>query len=198
MTAANVNLVIEKNSDFEVIFTIDNLETGAALNLNNRTLESKFKKNYQSSSGTSFQVEVIDGPKGKVKLSLPYSTCSGLTARRYVYDLVSIDHTTGTKERLVEGIITVLEKVTSSTSSGITGQSLGQQTSYNRICIAVIDENSNTSVDGMEALWNQFRENWPKRRFFLLQPGQYSNSIDDLAVPPTFLEQTDPDTISYP
>ena len=186
MTAANVNLVIEKNSDFEVIFTIDDVDTGLALNLTNKTLESKFKKNYQSSVGTSFNIEIIDAPNGKVKLSLPYSICAKLTARRYVYDLVSINNTTGNKERLVEGIVTVLERAT--TNKGTIPQS-----SANRICIAVIDENSNTSVDDMESLWVQFRQKYPKRKFYLLQPAASGQtSIDTLACPPSFLEETDP------
>ena len=53
----------------------------------------------------------------------------------------------------------------------------------------------------MESRWTQFRANWPDRHFYLLQPsdkvtgGMYETSIiNDLKVPPSFLEQTDPDS----
>ena len=53
----------------------------------------------------------------------------------------------------------------------------------------------------MEAKWNQFRIDYPDRVFWLLQPsnkttgGMYETSIiNDLHIPPSFLEQTDPDS----
>ena len=79
---------------------------------------------------------------------------------------------------------------------------LRPQTSANRVCIAVIDENVGShSYSGMEAKWTQFRTNWPDRHFYLLQPttatsgGLYTSSqISDLHIPPSFLEETDPST----
>ena len=70
--------------------------------------------------------------------------------------------------------------------------------SANRTCIAVIDENSNTSASSMEILWTQFRNNWPNRKFYLLQPGSYGNSLTDLAVPISFIEETDPASATIP
>ena len=78
---------------------------------------------------------------------------------------------------------------------------LRPQTSVNRVCIAVIDESQGDTYQEMEARWNDFRTNWPDRHFYLLQPsdkttgGMYEPSIiNDLRVPPSFLEQTDPDS----
>ena len=81
---------------------------------------------------------------------------------------------------------------------------LRPQTSVNRVCIAVIDETDNMGTrpfEYFENKWNQFRTNWPDRHFYLLQPssassgGHYGVSIiDDLKVPPSYLEQTDPDS----
>ena len=78
---------------------------------------------------------------------------------------------------------------------------LRPQTSVNRVCIAVIDESQGDTYKEMEDRWNTFRTNWPDRHFYLLQPsnetsgGVYEASIiNDLRVPPSFLEQTDPDT----
>ena len=71
-------------------------------------------------------------------------------------------------------------------------------TSATRTCIAVIDENSETSASTMEILWNQFRQNWPNRRFYLLQPGSYGNSVEGLAIPISFLEETEASSASIP
>ena len=78
---------------------------------------------------------------------------------------------------------------------------LRPQTSVNRVCIAVIDESQGDTYKEMEERWVQFRANWPDRHFYLLQPsnqttgGVYGTSIiEELAIPPSFLEQTDPDS----
>ena len=75
------------------------------------------------------------------------------------------------------------------------------QTSVNRVCIAVIDESQGDTFREMENRWTTFRANWPDRHFYLLQPsnkttgGMYDTSIiNDLHIPPSFLEQTDPDS----
>ena len=78
---------------------------------------------------------------------------------------------------------------------------LRPQTSVNRVCIAVIDESQGDTYKEFEDRWTQFRTNWPDRHFYLLQPsnkttgGMYETSIiNDLRIPPSFLEETDPDS----
>ena len=71
---------------------------------------------------------------------------------------------------------------------------LRPQTSVNRVCIAIIDENDNNSIANMESKWVQFRTNWPDRHFYLLQPSSGGNMVNTLRIPPSFLEQTDPDS----
>lgn len=75
-------------------------------------------------------------------------------------------------------------------------------TSTNRTCIAIIDESSrggyDPSASTLSANWNEFRNNWPDRPFYLLQPNielfnnrKYSPSaIDMLRVPSAY--QSDP------
>ena len=110
---------------------------------------------------------------------------------------------------------TIVDSLTSSITYTITGVGtngtnvtashtvtfLRPQTSVNRVCIAVIDESQGDTYKEMEERWVQFRANWPDRHFYLLQPsnqttgGVYGTSIiEELAIPPSFLEQTDPDS----
>ena len=63
-------------------------------------------------------------------------------------------------------------------------------TNANIVCIAVIDENDSNSLASMTTKWAQFRTNWPNKKFYLLQPGNWG----PLNVPIDFLEKTDPDT----
>jgi len=72
------------------------------------------------------------------------------------------------------------------------------QTTTNRLCIAVIDESDSQSVSGMEAKWVQFRQNYPDRVFYLLH-AEGENHVETnnrLRVPPSFLEETDPNQIN--
>lgn len=71
------------------------------------------------------------------------------------------------------------------------------QTSANRVCIAVIDENSEHTVSNMETKWSLFRSAYPNRKFYLLQPSGCT-STELLNCPPSFLEETDPATITNP
>ena len=101
---------------------------------------------------------------------------------------------------------TIVDSLTSSITYTITGVGtngtnvtashtvtfLRPQTSVNRVCIAIIDENDNHSFASMESKWTQFRANWPDRHFYLLQPLSSGNMINTLRVPPSYLEQTDP------
>ena len=78
-----------------------------------------------------------------------------------------------------------------------------QQTSTNRTCIAIIDESDNQSVSGMDVKWNQFRTDWPDRVFWLLSATKNgsgyasptASTIRYLNVPPSFLEEADPDKV---
>jgi len=89
------------------------------------------------------------------------------------------------------------EATTTATLPGVT------QTSANRTCIAILDENVGSQTYlSMAAKWKTFRDTYPDRIFWLLQPnasGEGSNNamysaskISDLHIPPQFLEETDP------
>lgn len=60
-------------------------------------------------------------------------------------------------------------------------------TSSNRTCIAIINESS-VSASTLASQWRAFRQRWPNRPFYLLQPGV--NSLTNLKIPTEF--NTDP------
>ena len=61
--------------------------------------------------------------------------------------------------------------------------------------IAVIDESDSQSLSGMESKWTSFRTTYPDRNFYLLQPNNCTD-YDALRCPPSFMEETDPTTIT--
>jgi len=114
-----------------------------------------------------------------------------------------INNVNGTADVIFNGNITYTATATGpgGTATDSVTIALGvQQTSANRTCIAVIDESDSQSVSGMETKWTQFRQNWPNRRFYLLQAGgaNYGDVQDVLTLPPSFLEETDPDSVDIP
>ena len=71
-----------------------------------------------------------------------------------------------------------------------------------RICIAVIDESDSQSISTFESQWEQFRLQFPYRKFYLLKPtnpgfGTPSDGTDfgALRCPDNFLSET---TINTP
>ena len=83
---------------------------------------------------------------------------------------------------------------TKSTSSTVVSR-VHPTTNANIVNIAVIDESSSQTLAGMETKWTNFRSNYPDRYFYLLQPAECT-SYDILRAPLSFMEETDPSTIT--
>jgi hypothetical protein len=103
------NLYIDQGSDFSSIITL-NSQDGTPLNLTNHTLAAQFRKSYNSSSFTNFDVSVYNGPLGQIRLRLSASASSAVQAGRYLYD---VETTVGTeKKRVLEGIVVLSPEIT--------------------------------------------------------------------------------------
>ena len=182
------NLTINIGTDF--VQTYDLYQSGGkVIDLTGYSAASSLRKHRDSNTAVSFVVGFPDRTNGKIKISIPSWTTSRLKPGRYVYDIM-MTKSNGDKAIIVEGTINARAGIS-------TGCSFSLPTSAQRVCIAVIDENSNTSASGMETLWGQFRSTYPNRTFYLLQPTTvgYGNSVNntnytDLACPDNFLSET--------
>ena len=182
------NLTINIGTDF--VQTYDLYQSGGkVIDLTGYSAASSLRKHRDSNTAVSFVVGFPDRTNGKIKISIPSWTTSRLKPGRYVYDIL-MTKANGDKAIIVEGTINARAGIS-------TGCSFSLPTSAQRVCIAVIDENSNTSASGMETLWGQFRSTYPNRTFYLLQPTTvgYGNSVNntnytDLACPDNFLSET--------
>lgn len=182
------NLTINIGTDF--VQTYDLYQSGGkVIDLTGYGAASSLRKHRDSGTAVSFTVGFPDRKNGKIKISIPSWTTSRLKPGRYVYDIL-MTKPNGDKGIIVEGTINARAGIS-------TGCSFSTPTSAQRLCIAVIDENSNTSASGMETLWGQFRSSYPNRTFYLLQPtavgfGASVNNTNysDLACPDNFLNET--------
>ena len=149
-----------------------------------------FTLTYTSAGAESL---VIDNGVGVVELTAGSVSLNTSTALEYGVDLTPL-------------VAQVTYTITATSSSGSIATSQTTiifkkpQTSSNRICIAVIDESSSQTFAGMETKWVQFRNNWPNRTFYLLQPNQLTSgsTINELRLPVSFLEETNPSSIDNP
>lgn len=104
------NLFVDAGSDYSNIITVS-ATNGQALNLTGYTVASQMRKSYGSTTVYSFAPSLYDAANGKVRLQLSASTSSSIPAGRWLYD-VEITSPSGTKTRVVEGIVTITPEIT--------------------------------------------------------------------------------------
>jgi hypothetical protein len=111
MASAVSNLLIYQGADFTIDFTVEN-DNGTAFNLTGYTVACKIKKHYTSSTSTSVTAAVLSpATSGQIQLSLTNGQTTTMKSGRFVYDVV-ITAASGTKSRVLEGSVSVLEGVT--------------------------------------------------------------------------------------
>ena len=108
---ANIsNLYVDAGSTYSNIITVA-ASNGQPLNLTGYTVASQMRKSYQSSVAYNFTASILDAPAGKIRLELTNTQSEAIPAGRWLYD-VEITSSTGSKTRVVEGIVTVNPQIT--------------------------------------------------------------------------------------
>tara|TARA_B100002019_G_scaffold90443_1_gene78150 strand:- start:7841 stop:8176 length:336 start_codon:yes stop_codon:yes gene_type:complete len=111
MAAIPLNLLMEKGTDFDATFNIQNEDNTTPLNLTGYSAAAKMRRSYYATTATDFVVEFVDRYNGILKISLSNANTAGLDPRRYVYDIV-LTSPQDIKTRVIEGIIEVTPGVT--------------------------------------------------------------------------------------
>jgi hypothetical protein len=104
------NLYVDAGATYSNIITVT-ASNGQALNLSGYTVASQMRKSYQSSTSYAFTASVFDASTGKIRLQLTPVQSEAIPAGRWLYD-VEITSASGTKTRVVEGIVTVNPQIT--------------------------------------------------------------------------------------
>ena len=104
------NLYVDQGTDFSAIVTLKN-QDGTTLNLTGFTIASQFRKSYQSSSATSFNVTIYNAAAGQIRIQLAAATSSALLPGRYLYD-VELTSPSNERKRALEGIVVLTPEIT--------------------------------------------------------------------------------------
>ena len=109
--AMTAYLDIDQGSDFTAVIDLEN-DDGTPMNLTGVSIYSQFRKSYSSSTAYSFTCEIMDATNGKFVLKLPGITSSAIRPGRYLYDVEISNPLINSKNRVVEGIITINPEIT--------------------------------------------------------------------------------------
>jgi hypothetical protein len=110
--AITTNLIIDQGSDFQAVIKLYSTPT-EPIDLTNYTATAELRKSYDSTSASgTFVVSIPQPGNGELYLTMGYSSTATLKYGRYVYDVLISDTSTGIKTRAVEGIVTVMPRVT--------------------------------------------------------------------------------------
>ena len=104
------NLFVDAGASYSNIITVA-ATNGQPLNLTGYNVASQMRKSYQSSTAYNFTASVYDAATGKVRLQLTPTQSEAIPAGRWLYD-VEITSPSGSKTRVVEGIVTVNPQIT--------------------------------------------------------------------------------------
>ena len=104
------NLFVDAGATYSNIITVS-ASNGQALNLTGYTVASQLRKSYSSSQSFAFTASVYDAASGKIRLQLTPTQSESIPAGRWLYD-VEISSPSGTKTRVIEGIVTVNPQIT--------------------------------------------------------------------------------------
>lgn len=107
--AIKANIVVDQGTDFSATIDVTNPD-GTAFNLTGYTVAAQMRKNYASSTATTFSASHNSGA-GQITLALLKSTTNNLEPGRYLYD-VEITSVGNNTVRVVEGIVTVTPGMT--------------------------------------------------------------------------------------
>ena len=112
MAAATYNLVIDQGSDFVIDLVVK--QSGSIKDLTNYSARAQLrtKKDASGDAAASFTCTIPDATGGVIKMELPNSASSGISAGRYYYDLEIFTTGNGTVKRLLQGEVTLNQEVT--------------------------------------------------------------------------------------
>lgn len=105
------NLYIDQGSDYASTITVRSA-TGLPLNLTGYYARAQIRKSHQSTQAYDFNCDIVDAPLGKLRLTLSAETNEQMKPGRWLYDVEITQESTGTKKRVVEGLVVLTPQIT--------------------------------------------------------------------------------------
>ena len=108
--AIKANLIIDQGASYTTSVNVTD-DNDNPVDLTGYTGAAQMRKHYSSITPYAFTVS-INSAEGTVALSMNAATTNTIPYGRYVYDCELTETSTGTKSRLIEGIVTISPQVT--------------------------------------------------------------------------------------
>lgn len=108
--AIKANIIIDQGTDFTATIDLEAPSSDTPYNLTGYTVAAQMRKNYSSSTATTF-TSSHNGVDGQISISLSKNQTMVLEPGRYLYD-IEITSSGGTVTRVVEGTVTVTPGMT--------------------------------------------------------------------------------------
>jgi hypothetical protein len=107
--AIKANIIIDQGTDFAAVIDLQTTSS-APFNLIGHTVAAQMRKNYSSSTATTFNCS-HNGADGQISITLGKAVTTVLEPGRYLYD-IEITTAGGSVTRVVEGTATVTPGMT--------------------------------------------------------------------------------------
>lgn len=111
MAVPEVNLRIEKGTDFEATFNVSNSD-GSVFSLTNYVASSKIRKYPTSPDSQSFSTSITVST-GEIKISMASTVTSELDSGRNYYDVIITNNDSGKIQKVFQGTAIVSDTVSS-------------------------------------------------------------------------------------
>ena len=110
--AGYVELFIDQGATFNSVINLSDDVTNANINIAGYTVKSQMKRSYYSAGpSANLTCTITDANNGEVLLSLTAAQTGVIKSGRYLFDVITTDPNSKV-DRVMEGIITVLPRVT--------------------------------------------------------------------------------------
>lgn len=112
---AFLELILDQGTTFSRDLTLTDDMNNANINVVGYVICCNARKSYSAYAPNTtpdivFNTAIIDGPNGAIRISQTASNTANYYPRRYWYDVLSIAPV-GTRQRLLEGILTVTPSI---------------------------------------------------------------------------------------
>lgn len=115
--ASYANISADQGADFQISIGIEDAN-GDPLDLTDYELFGQVRKSYKSESYVEFTITTAGTPSlGVLFIELTDEQTATMKAGRYVYDVYALDNISGSKIKLLEGILELIPSVTKNIGS---------------------------------------------------------------------------------
>tara|TARA_R110000868_G_scaffold2746_2_gene19100 strand:+ start:552 stop:884 length:333 start_codon:yes stop_codon:yes gene_type:complete len=107
--AIKANIIIDQGTDFSALIDVET-SSSTVYDLTGFTVQAQMRKNYSSTSATTFSCS-HNGVLGQISMNLDKTSTATLEPGRYLYD-IEITSSGGAVTRVVEGTVSVTPGMT--------------------------------------------------------------------------------------